>query len=681
MATLRAWTRTTAGGTTLLGLQRGAERTGFEAVGAAGSYEDLLAVDLPCIAHVVLPSGLRHYLVVYEADPTRVLVGDPGRGLVRMAAEEFRRIWTSNAVLLLTPTGSLPKDPPPSWVDWILGYTRKEQTWVVQSVFVGAAYAALGLLTAVFIQLLLDRFIPGGDLRRVLAFGAGLAGLQLLRGMMGFARRRLLVELGRRVGIRMGRDFFTHLFRLPFAFFESRKTGDITGRLHDAVRLQGVLTTILGAVVIDLLVVLGSLVMLFLLAPPFGWWAVATLPPFAALILLSIRNLEERQHEMMEAFAQLESAYIDALGGIRDILAFRASRIFSESTASAYETFQNSGAELGFLEARFSLASDTASGVVVVGSLTLGAYLVTEGSLEVGAMVAGLSLLMGVLPALSRILLSSIPIRGAEVALARLMDLLLVAPEEPVSEPGKTRVETITVRDGDFTWPNGEFALKGLNLRLEPGVMTGLYGANGSGKSTLALVLQRQYPLTGGELLGDGVRAEDWQLDEWRRSVAIVPANTEIFAGSLMENLLLGRRGIPPERVLAELARHGLAGYWRGFPGGLLTPVGQRGRHLSDGERQAVGLGRALLGEPSVLIIDESLAHLDMSTRNLFLGVLRRYSRNAAVLLISHNPADFAQADQVHRIDRGRITRSGSPRELGFHDASGMSCGQAPAVS
>ena len=165
LAPVRSLAGTDASGTSLLGLYRAAETLGFDARGVTGDYDALRAVKLPCIAHVVVDGG-PHYMVVYEAGEHDLRVADPARGLVQLTRTEFERIWEQRAVLLLEPGAQLRSTPPPHWFPWVLHHCRGAQGWLVQSVFLGLVYTALGLVTAFVVQRLVDDFIPGGHSRR-----------------------------------------------------------------------------------------------------------------------------------------------------------------------------------------------------------------------------------------------------------------------------------------------------------------------------------------------------------------------------------------------------------------------------------------------------------------------------------------------------------------------------------
>jgi len=254
--------------------------------------------------------------------------------------------------------------------------------------------------------------------------------------------------------------------------------------------------------------------------------------------------------------------------------------------------------------------------------------------------------------------------QGANVAITRLLDLLLVEPEPRDGSRPFSLARAVTVEGGRLAWPRAPVLFDGLDLALPRGRMTGLWGESGAGKSTLVKVLERKYALTGGRVLVDGVPADSFDLCDYRRNVASVPENVKIFHGTLAANVLLGR-GAPDLEILERrLAALGLLPFLARFEAGLLTPVGEEGRRLSAGERQVVGIMRALIDEPAVLIVDEGLSAIDVRIAELMLQTLRQYADRHAVLLVSHNFRMLNRTDWVYLLEGGRIVEGGAPDEL-----------------
>lgn len=302
-------------GTTLLQLAAAAEQLGFIATGATGSYDDLVAVEKPCIAHLMFEDGREHYVVVYAASAAHVWIGDPGAGFSRWGAQEFQRRWHGGVVLLLEPTPQLARRSPPSTLRWAAGYLRCEQTWIIQSAFLGAVYTAIGLATSGIVHWVVDRFIPGHDRGMLLSTGAVLGGLAVLRVVVGYVRQRFLIRLGTRFGTAITGDFFQHILALPSDFFGTRKKGDVTTRVQDTLRIQGALLRVLGNTVTDAFVILGALAYFFVLAPPLAGVVLGCAFAYAFIAGLGMRGLRARQHAVMRAYAAAEACCIDSLTG------------------------------------------------------------------------------------------------------------------------------------------------------------------------------------------------------------------------------------------------------------------------------------------------------------------------------------------------------------------------------
>ncbi|MBN1542074.1 hypothetical protein JW992_07980, partial [candidate division KSB1 bacterium] len=304
---LREWCSTDSHGTTLLDLQRAAQRCGFVAQGARGSYDDLSRTHLPCIVHLVEADALHHYGVVYRVTRRRVVLGDPGQGVRRVPRRDFCRLWAKGAVLLLTPTSNLLQRPVLHWWRWIASYLFSQRAWIQQSVFLGLLITLLGLMTALFVQTLIDRHIPAGDSGHILYAGMIVLLLLLLRAGLGLVRAFFLVSLNQRITLAMTRDFIERLFRLPRSFFERRKTGDITARINDSLKIHQAVLLFSHSVILDSLVVLGSLSLMATYSQKLALLCLAGLPLYAVLVAIGSRRVRDENRAVLTEHARVES--------------------------------------------------------------------------------------------------------------------------------------------------------------------------------------------------------------------------------------------------------------------------------------------------------------------------------------------------------------------------------------
>ncbi len=661
LAPVRALAGTDASGTSLLGLYEAAQSLGFAAKGATGDYESLRDVDLPCIAHVVVEGG-SHYVVVYEAGKHHLRVVDPARGLVRLSRTEFERIWVQGAVLLLEPGPELHSAPPPPWFPWVLHHCRGAQGWLVQSVFLGLVYTALGLVTAFVVQKLVDDFIPSGQGSRIIAAGGFLLGLHLIRAIVGYLRQHFLVGLGKRAAIAIADEFVGRLFSLPSRFFDTRKKGDIAARLQDASQVQNAVIQILGSTTIDVLVTVFSLAVVFYFSPEMGWVALLLIPPYALLAARVAARLNHEHRETLGTYGQLQASYIDTLEGIEAVQRSGATALFSRATLARFGVFQSKVERLGYTQAAAVSKLEAVGGVFLAAVLTTGALLVLSEELAIGAMFAAYSLAAGALPSLQGVTGGLFTLQAGSAAAQRMQDVLLTEPERnPGANPFRMKRE-LRLENATFQWSPGQPLLRGINLTLRPGSITALSGANGSGKSTLIHLLTRRYPLSEGTLSVDGVAAEAIDLHSYRRNVALVPETVKIFNGSLGANLAMAATNLPDRALLGRLRELSLESFLNRFTAGLGTEVGEDGRRLSAGERQMIGLIQALLGKPAVLIVDEGFNALDPEAFALAVRLVKLQARHGAVLLVSHVQQLIALADERLILQRGVVFPDTHPR-------------------
>lgn len=322
-----------------------------------------------------------------------------------------------------------------------------------------------------------------------------------------------------------------------------------------------------------------------------------------------------------------------------------------------FGTFQSKVERLGYTQAAAISKLEGVGGVFLTALLTTGAFLVLAGDLAIGAMFAAYSLAAGVLPGLQRVTDGLFTLQAGSAAAQRLQDVLLTEPEpNPGTTPFRMEQE-LRLENATFQWSPGEPLLRNITLTLRRGRITALSGANGSGKSTMIHLLTRCYPLAEGTLTVDGVPVEEIDLHSYRRHVALVPEVVKIFNGNLGANLAMAVPDLGYEDLVKRLDELSVAPFLSRFRVGLGTELGEDGRRLSAGERQMIGLIRALLGKPSVLIVDEGFNALDSQAFAFAVRLVKAHARNGAVLLVSHVQQLIALADDRFILEGGAVLR------------------------
>jgi len=215
-------------------------------------------------------------------------------------------------------------------------------------------------------------------------------------------RERFLVVLNKRLSKSINGDFLEHLFKLPKQFFDTRKKGDITARIHDIVRIQQAAVKITGSTIVDILIILGALIMLFYFSPLIGWIIFGFLPVYITILFFHSRPFKELQNDVMKEFARVESVYIDSLDGIDDILNFTVSDSFSKTNKLIYGFFQDKIETLGFTRIRLSFIAEISGALATTSLLIFGALAIARDHMKLGEMIACYSLLSYIIPAVNR---------------------------------------------------------------------------------------------------------------------------------------------------------------------------------------------------------------------------------------------------------------------------------------
>ena len=667
LVSVRHGCQTDIQGTTMYDLVKTAERMGFKAMGATGEYDELKKERMPCIAHVVLPDGLQHYVVIYEISDTELNIGDPAKGRVRMSRAEFEELWKQKAVVLLEPQKPLWQHSQPGWISWIWQFVQKQESWVMQTLFLGLVATALGLLTAVFVQLLLDRFIPDKQTDMIIITGGMLLLLIMVRSVAGYVRQRFLIQVNKRINIDINAEFLSHIFGIPKRFFDTRKMGDITSRINDSMRIQQAILLLTNTTLIDGMIVLGSFIMLFSMAPLLAWISLVILPLYGIYLWSRTRRIKSEQHQVMSDHAQVESSYIDSLRGIDEIMGFSVADAFTLLNRELFRRYQGSVETLGKTQARLAFAAESSGGIFTIALLTLGALAVIRGNLMLGQMMAAYSLASNMLPSINRFVEAHISLQGASRAAERLRDILLVEKQDNPGNRPFMMSHALHIRQGAFRWPKGEPLFNDMNMEIRKGRLTALWGPSGSGKSTLVQILQRKYDLVQGELLLDDTPVHAIDLEAYRRAMAVIPQQIRIFNGTLLENILLGRQVSAMSEVQQRIDSLGLIKFIQRFQQGLFTLLGEDGRQLSGGETQVLALIRALFDYPDVVIVDEGFSAIDVDIEELVFKTLESYSKDHAVMIITHNVATLLRTDWVYLLQDKQIVEQGDPHVLLSH--------------
>jgi ATP-binding cassette, subfamily B, bacterial len=534
----------------------------------------------------------------------------------------------------------------------------------------GAAGLAVGasIVIPLITRSVVDGPIRHGDRGGLLPLGLLALALGVLEAGLVFIRRwvQSYAALGMETAVRD--DLYAHLQRLPVAFHDRWQTGQLLSRAtSDLSTIRRFLSFGLVYLLINIatfITVVGLLVHIY---PPLAILVAASSLP---LVFIS-RNLSRAylkvSRRVQDLQGDLATFVEESAVGVRVIRSFGRREHVGKEFRRGARTLHDSAVGKATLVARFWSLFDLVPSLTLGGVLLFGSLAVSRDSMTLGDLFAFVSLmLMLVWPIDS---LGWILANGQEAMTSadRIYEVFDTVPSI-VDNPGSVEVSSTEGRlrfeHVGFTYAGAALpVLRDINLELTPGETLAIVGVTGSGKTTLTSLVPRLYDVTAGRITLDGRDIRDLQLTSLRSLVSTAFEDATLFSSSVRDNLTLGNPDATDEDV-AEALDIAQATFVHELPWGMDTRIGEQGLSLSGGQRQRLALARAVLGRPSVLVLDDPLSALDVHTESLVEQALRRVLDSTTALLVVHRPSTIALADRVALLERGTITAVGSHSEL-----------------
>jgi ATP-binding cassette subfamily B protein len=495
------------------------------------------------------------------------------------------------------------------------------------------------------------------------------AGIALVQGVVRTLSRSIIFNVGRDIEYDLRNDLFGHLEKLPLAYYQQHKTGDLMSRLVNDVSAVRMLLGpgILNFINTPVYYVYGLAIMLSI-HPGLTLAALSAYPIALLVVKRTSRALIERSLRVQEGLAEMSSRIQENLSGIHVVKAYASEEREVRSFAVLNDRFQEHSLRLARLRGIIVPVMSIAGGVGSLVVLWYGGRLVVAERLTVGDLVAFIGYLHVLAwPTAAMGWMLTILQRG-RAAMKRLNEVLAVAPAitsppgavEPAAVRGELALEGVTFR---YPGRHGAPALDDVSLTIPAGRTVAIVGRTGAGKTSLVQLLPRLFDVDAGSVLLDGRDVRSLPLGWLRRAVGIVPQDAFLFSRTIRDNVGFGL-GNGKERVDWAVRAAGLARDVADMSAGLDTLVGERGVTLSGGQKQRLALARVLATAPQVIVLDDTLSAVDAATEREILDGLRSFFRERTTVIVAHRISTVKEADLVIVLDEGRVVEAGSHDEL-----------------
>jgi ATP-binding cassette, subfamily B, multidrug efflux pump len=547
-------------------------------------------------------------------------------------------------------------------------YIARYKGWTLASVALMLLYTLFNLANPYLIGVAIDQFISHKDLRGLAIISAILIVVNALMWQAQYWQVWTMSWAGQQILYHFSSDMFTHLQQLSLSFYDRTQIGRVMSRLQSDIDvLEGMLSSGLLSMLGSLVSLIGIVGAMLAMNVSLALLSFTVLPIMIAIAAFWQRYAQRSFRRTRAAISVVNATLQENISGMRVIQSLvredRNRAEFDELNAYNRDTNQ----EASRIAALILPLVEVVAAMAIAITVLYGGTLVAQGALKVGVLVAFTLYINRFFDPIRDISQQYAQLQRAGVAAERIFQIL----EMPVDIVDKAGAERLPQIRGEVEFRNVTFGysrdlpvLHDLNLCMKAGQTVAIVGPTGAGKSTIAGLLARFYDVEQGAILIDGHDVRDVTQRSLRSQIGVVLQEPFLFTGTIRDNIRYGRLDATKEELEEAARAVGAHDVITRLPDGYETPIRERGRNLSVGQRQLISFARALLADPRILILDEATANIDTFTELLVQQGLRRLLHGRTALIIAHRLSTIKGADNIVVLQMGRIVEQGTHAEL-----------------
>jgi ATP-binding cassette subfamily B protein len=532
----------------------------------------------------------------------------------------------------------------------------------------------LNLLKPWPFKIIVDDFLRAGPTIRpdwrmwVLLLCLALTGIQFLWGIINWSTNYLFVKIGLQALLKLRTDLYSYLQSLSLKYHDARRSSDSSFRVaYDSQSIQTIynkgFTNIFGSVI----TLVGTFVIMLRLDWQLTLVSLGIVPLVVGAIYLFAHRIRRESTSIQEQESAVLAQAQEGLSSIRMVHAFGREEFEVRQFQQQARQSLQANLRLTLTNVNSALVIST---LMVVGTAVMyyiGTLHVLAGTLTLGSLLVFSAYLLMLYQPLESLTYTAWAMEGATAGAKRCFEVL-DRQDDVVDSPGAIAISSargaIAFQAVSFGYAADRYVLWELDLRIEPNQIVGLVGGTGAGKSTLLSLVPRFYDPTKGSITLDGRNIREITKKTLRAQIAIVLQDTLLFSTTVRENIAYGRPDASEEEIIEAARRAQADEFIREMPQGYDSLVGERGGHLSVGQRQRIGIARAFLKNAPILLLDEPTSALDPATESAIMETIKELMRGRTTLIATHRLATIHRLDQIIVLDNGRIVEQGPGPEL-----------------
>jgi ATP-binding cassette subfamily C protein len=615
--------------------------------------------------------NFNHFLVVEGFVKGRVFLNDPGTGPRSVSFQEFDEAYTG-VVLVMEPDEGFQKGGrKQSIVNALRDRLQGSVLALMYCVIAGFLLVLPQLAVPVFGKIFVDEILIEGrsDWLRPLLLGMVLTAV--LRGLLKWLQLQFLRRLKIKLGVEMSGKFLWHILHLPVSFYAQRFAGEISDRVSLNDKVADVVSGRLTSTIIDVVMALIYALVMFFYNIPLTLIGITFAGINILMLQLVSRQRVDANMQLTQAYGKVAGTAISGLQSMETIKASGLESDFFSKWAGYYAKAINVQKDLGVTNQTLGVLPSFLTAVADTMVLLVGGLQVIGGHLSIGDLVAFQSLLRSFLEPVNNLVNFGSTLQELEGDLNRLDDVLQNPTEELKVESSTLQPSTLSphlegyVELRNITFGYSRVAdplIQNFNLSLQPGQRVALVGGSGSGKSTLAKLVCGLYQPWEGEICFDGMPRSQISRHILTSSIAMVEQDIFLFAGTIRENLTLWDSTVPTSKIVQACEDAAIYNIILSIPGGLEAQLAEGATNLSGGQRQRLEIARALVNNPSILVMDEATSALDTESEQIIDQNLHR--RGCSCIIVAHRLSTIRDCDEIIVFEQGKVVQRGTHETL-----------------
>lgn len=529
-------------------------------------------------------------------------------------------------------------------------------------------YILLGLLEPYLIGRAIDRFISTKQIEGLSGLAILLLGVYLFDNGFQAASSWIMARISQDALRRLRRDLFEHLQKLSIAFYDSHTAGELMSRLtNDIDAINQAVSQNVVSLVASVLSLVGIVIAMFVLNPWLALSALLVVPIMFWFTQFVARYTRQGFRDLQKELGEINSVMEESISGQRVVKAFRRSDLAIERFRASNQKVYTAGVYANTYALMLMPLTNVLGNFFVIVLVGLGGYLALQGLVTVGMIATFIAYAQNFIQPLRQLANMYNAIQAALAGAERVFEIidtpveLDAAADSPLPVPVKGEVRFENVR---FGYSVEQSVIKDISLEAKAGQTIALVGPTGAGKTTIINLLTRFYEVNDGRITIDGCDIRDVSKADLRQKLGIVLQDTFLFADTVMENIRYGRLDATDKECIEAAKLADADHFILQLPQGYQTRLSERASNLSQGQRQLLSIARAILADPSILILDEATSSVDTRTEARIQKALLRLMEGRTSFVIAHRLSTIRDADNVIVINNGEIVEQGTHQQL-----------------